>query len=73
MIIKAELLKYNEDIAHKKEIVCITKIDAMSDEEIEKFRSELETHLDKRVLAISSVAGRNIDQLKNLMMMTKFE
>ncbi len=71
-IVKAELLKYKEEISYKKEIVCLTKIDAMSEEEIEKFKSELEVHLDKTVLPISSVSGRNIEQLKHLMMSTKF-
>jgi GTP-binding protein len=72
MIVKAELLKYKEEISYKKEIVCMTKIDAMTEEEIEKFRSELEKHLDKKVLAISSVSGRNIEEIKRLMMTTKF-
>jgi GTP-binding protein len=67
--VKAELLKYDEGLlTYKKELVCITKIDAMTDEEIEKFITVMEEHLDKKVLAISSVSGRNLDTLKSLML-----
>lgn len=69
--IRNELLKFSENIANKKEIVCITKIDAMSEEEIEQYKSTLEQHLDKKILPISSVSGRNIEQLKRLMLKTK--
>lgn len=69
--IRTELEKYNTDLLNKKEIVCLTKIDAMTEEEIEKFRSSMETQLDRRVLPISAVSGRNIDLLKQLMLKTK--
>ncbi len=68
-IIKAELLKYDDGILdNKKELVCLTKIDAMSEEEIERFRSTLEKHIEKKVLAISAVSRRNLEQLKTLML-----
>jgi GTP-binding protein len=69
--VRAELLKYKEAVAHKPEIVCLTKIDAMTDEEINKFQKEMEKHTDKKVLPISSVSGLNIDLLKTLMLKTK--
>ncbi len=69
--VRAELLKYKEAVAHKPEIVCLTKIDAMTEEEIMKFQTEMETHTDKKVLPISSVTGRNLDILKGLMLKTK--
>jgi GTPase len=69
--VREELGKYNEDLLNKKEIVCLTKIDAMTEEEIEKFRSAMEEQLDRRVLPISGVSGRNIDLLKQLMLKTK--
>ena len=65
--VKNELTKYNEDIGNKKEIICLTKIDALSDEEIDKIKVYFETELDKKVLPISAVSGRNIDVLKALM------
>ena len=69
--VRAELLKYSDNIAHKPEIICLTKIDAMTEEEIEKFQKEVENHVDKKVLPLSSVSGRNLDQLKRLMLKTK--
>ncbi|MBT4790235.1 MAG: GTPase ObgE [Halobacteriovoraceae bacterium] len=69
--VRAELLKYKEAIAQKVEIVCLTKIDAMTEEEIEKFQTEMERHTDKKVLPISSVSGLNLDLLKRLMLKTK--
>lgn len=72
MIIRKELEKYSEDVGWKKEIVCLTKIDAMTDEEIKKFQDVMEEHLDKKVLPISSVSGKNLDTLKDIMFLTKF-
>lgn len=66
--VRDELMKYNEEMANKKEIICLTKIDAMSDEEIQKFQNFFEEQLDKKVLAISAVSGRSIDKLKELML-----
>ncbi len=70
-IVRDELGKHNPELLNKKEIVCLTKIDAMTEEEIEKFRSSMEEQLDRRVLPISGVSGRNIDLLKQLMLKTK--
>ncbi len=69
--VREELGKHNPELLNKKEIVCLTKIDAMTEEEIEKFRSSMEEQLDRRVLPISGVSGRNIDLLKQLMLKTK--
>lgn len=69
--VRSELLKYKEAVAYKPEIVCLTKIDAMTEEEIAKFKTAMEEHLDKNVLVISSVSGRNLDLLKRLMIKTK--
>ena len=69
--VREELEKFNPELLNKKEIVCLTKIDAMTEEEIEKFRSHMEEQLDRRVLPISGISGRNIDLLKQLMLKTK--
>lgn len=66
--IRQELGKYNADLLNKKEIVCLTKIDAMTEEEIQKFVDFFEEQIDRKVLPLSSVSGRNIDQLKTLML-----
>lgn len=68
VIIRQELGKYNEELLNKKEIVCLTKIDAMTDEEIEKFQRFFEEQIDRKVLPISSSSGRNIDTLRALML-----
>jgi len=68
--VKAELGNYNQDLLNKKELICLTKIDAMSEEEIKKFQDYFETELDKKVLPISAISGRNIDKLKELMSKT---
>lgn len=70
VIVRQELEKYNSDLLNKREIVCLTKIDAMTEEEIEKFQTFFEEQLDRKVLPISSPSGRNIDILKNLMLKT---
>lgn len=69
--VRSELEKFNPELLNKKEIVCLTKIDAMTEDEIEKFRSSMEEQLDRRVLPISGISGRNIDILKQLMLKTK--
>lgn len=65
--VRAELERYSEKMMDKREIICLTKIDAMTEEEISKIQDFFEDSLDKRVLPISSVSGRNIDMLKSLM------
>ena len=67
VIIREELNKYNEELTQKKELVCLTKIDAMTDEEIKKFQTFFEEQLDKKVLPISSVSGDSMDHLKGLL------
>ncbi|MBD66370.1 MAG: GTPase ObgE [Halobacteriovoraceae bacterium] len=69
--VRSELLKYQDTIAQKPEIICLTKIDAMSEEDIKKFQAEMEKHADKKVLPISSVSGLNLDLLKRIMLKTK--
>lgn len=69
--VRDELAKFKDEMLGKREIICLTKIDAMSEEEIEKFVSYFEKQLDKKILPISSVSGRNIKTLKSLMLKTK--
>lgn len=70
--VRHELLKYDqEQFYNKPEIICLTKIDAMSEEEIETFRAFMEENVQKKCLPISSVSGRNLDLLKRIMLKTK--
>jgi len=66
--VREELNKFNPKLCLKKEIICLTKTDAMTDEEIAKFQSYFEQQLDKLVLPISAVSGKNISLLKTLML-----
>ena len=67
VVIRNEISKYSENLANKRELVCLTKIDAMTEEEITRFQNFFEEQLDRKVMPISGVSGRNIDQLKALM------
>jgi len=66
--VRNELIKYKEELGFRKEIVCLTKIDTLSDEDINKYIAYFEEQLDKKVLAVSAVSGKNVDKLKNLML-----
>lgn len=65
--VRAELEKYDQDLVNKREVVCLTKIDAMSEEEIERFKLFFEQQLDRKVLPISASSGRNLDALVPLL------
>jgi len=64
--IREELKKYKEELLLKKEVICLTKIDAMTEEEITKYKHFFEEQLDKKVLCISSVSRQDIDKLTAL-------
>lgn len=66
--IRQEMERYNPMLLAKKEIIALTKIDAMSEEEIERLQKFFEEQLDKKVLPISGVSGRNLDKLTSLML-----
>lgn len=65
--IRQELEKYNPELLSKREVVCLTKIDAMTSEEVQKYREFFEEQLDKKVLPISSVSGDHIEELSQLL------
>lgn len=66
--VRNELEKYSPEMLQKREIICLTKIDAMSEEEIEQYQKFFEEQLDKKVMPISSVSGKNIEPLKSIML-----
>ena len=68
VIIREELARYNPKLLEKREIIGLTKIDAMTEEEILKFQSFFEEQLDKKVLTISAVGNQNVDIMKQLML-----
>ena len=73
VVVRTELEKYNAELAQKREIICLTKIDAMTEEEIQKFQTFFEEQLDKKVVPLSSVSGRNVDLVKQLMLKAIYE
>ena len=66
--IRTELEKFNPKMMEKREIICLTKIDAMTEEEIGKYQKYFETELDKKVIPLSAVSGKNVDVLKSVML-----
>ncbi len=61
--IRSELEAYAEELATKEEILVLTKIDALNEEEIKEKTAELEAAAGKSVRTISAVTGENIDDL----------
>ncbi len=66
--VRNEIGKFDEDLLLKREIICLSKIDALTEEEVEKYKSFFEKELHKKVLPISAVSGKNIQKLKRLML-----
>lgn len=66
--IRQELEQYGQKLIDKREIICLTKIDAMTQEEIQEFTDFFQDQLDKKVLPLSSVSGKNVEVLKSLML-----
>ncbi|MDC1175111.1 GTPase ObgE [Bacteriovoracaceae bacterium] len=68
VIIRQELEKYNKELLNKKELICLTKVDAMTEEEREKYKAFFEEQLDRKVVLLSSVSNENVEQVKHLML-----
>ncbi|MDR0367044.1 MAG: GTPase ObgE [Rickettsiales bacterium] len=61
--IRDELKAYSPKVAKKKEIVLLTKTDALDPGQIEEKKALLSKAARKKVLAISAVSGAGLDQL----------
>lgn len=64
-ILVAELEEYNPELLHKRFIIAISKSDMLDEELIEAIKQELPEEIP--YLFISSVASKNIQQLKDLL------
>lgn len=62
-IIRNELKQYGGHLAKKHEIIALTKIDALSDAEIEEKRAEFEEKTGQKPYLISAVANKNMDKI----------
>jgi len=66
IIINDELAKFDQRLASKEQIVCVTKCDAISKQEIKDFVKKLvslEPRLKNNIHQISSVSGKGIKEL----------
>ena len=66
--IREELNKYGQGLTDKREIVCLTKVDTMLEQEFKKFVQFFEEQLGQKVLPFSAVSGKNAEALKGLML-----
>ena len=66
--IRQELSQYGRGLQNKRELICLSKADALNKKEIAHYQDLFSEQLDKKVLPISAVSGKNIDMLKSLMM-----
>jgi len=64
-ILLHELKEYNPEMLHKPRVLAVTKSDMLDDELMAEMKKELPT--DVPSIFISSVAQKNIDQLKDLL------
>jgi GTP-binding protein len=66
--IRNELEKYSEHLSKKNEVIAINKADALTDEEIEEKRTDLEKLSGKKVYVISAIAKIGVENvLRSLM------
>ncbi len=60
--IRNELKEYGAGLVKKPEIIALTKIDAMDEETIAEKSQQLTEASGQKVICISAVAGKNVDQ-----------
>jgi GTP-binding protein len=58
-----ELLKYNDDMRLKPQMICFTKIDSITEERLEEIKN-IEFPNNKKAMNISSVSHTNLEPLK---------
>lgn len=62
--LKNELLKFNPEMEHKTELICINKIDAVDEEKMQEI-NELKFDSKIEPMLISAVTHKNVNILKN--------
>ena len=58
--IRQELIRYDEDLGRRPEIVVVSKCELPGTEEI---RAALQTAIGREVIALSAVTGQGLDRL----------
>ena len=66
-LLKNELKKHNPTLLKKKRIVCLSKIDGLTDEQLKAIKKLDFKAPDTQLFYVSSVAGTGIDELKHKM------
>ena len=66
--VRQELKAYGHGLDRKKEILALNKIDALTDEEIEKKRAQLAKSSRKTVHVVSGAAGKNVPDILRLLL-----
>jgi len=66
-ILQNELKKYNPKMLEKTRIICLSKVDALTDNEREKLSKLSFGKHEKKPLLISAVTGESIEKLKKMM------
>lgn len=64
--INLELSKHSERLANLYQIIALNKIDAVQDEDVQKWLSEFKK-ISNDVFVISAATGQNVEELKNFM------
>ncbi|MFR9661568.1 MAG: GTPase ObgE, partial [Rikenellaceae bacterium] len=64
-VLLGELTQYNPELLDKRSLLAITKCDMLDEELIEELKAELPEGIPS--IFISSVAGQNIVQLKDML------
>lgn len=65
--IRTELGAYGNGLSDKKEIIALTKVDSLTDEEIADKQNNFQSYVNKPVYLLSSVAGRGVTDLLRLL------
>ena len=60
--IRHELSEYGGGITDKPEIIALTKVDSLTEEELEEKKQAFEKEIGKSPLLLSAVSGHNMDQ-----------
>lgn len=63
-VINQELKKYSEKLSHLKQIVVLSKIDLLTEEELKERQQKFEKALGVKTLPISSFTHKNLEELK---------
>lgn len=70
--IRDELLLFDPDMAEKEEIIVLSKIDLISDHDLETLQEMMENELpDKKIFGISAPIERWLEELKNFLIQMK--